>query len=75
MFTPIMEVNFKYPVKLNQCSPTATRQVSIYRTEFNGELSYIGDNTGEVGGFLTESAVLAELRALGAQIHHICRLV
>ena len=75
MYTPILEVDFKYPVRLNQCSPTATSHVSVFREELNGELGYIGSNTGEVVGFLTENAVLAELRSLGAQIHHICRLV
>ena len=75
MDTPVLEVDFKHPIPLNACSPTATSHVSVYREEIDGLFGYIGTNTGEVGGFLSESAVLAELRTLGAQIRHICRLV
>ena len=52
----------------------ASQQVSVYREENDGLFGYIGTSTGEVGGFLSESAVLNELRELGAQIRHICRL-
>lgn len=74
METTVLEVDFKYPVRLNACSAMASKQVSIYREESDGLFGYIGSNTGEVGGFLSESAVLNELRELGAQIRHICRL-
>lgn len=75
METTIMEVDFKHPVRLNACSPTVSSHVSVYRKETDGLFGYIGTNTGEVGGFLSESAVLTELREQGAQIRHICRLV
>ena len=75
METPVLEVDFRHPVRLNACSHTASSRVSIYREEHDGLFGYIGSNTGEVGGFISESAVLNELRELGAQIRHICRLV
>lgn len=74
METHILNIDFKYPIPLNACSPTVSNQVSVYRKEINGEFAYIGSNTGEVGGFLTETALISELMTLGAQIRHICRL-
>ena len=53
METTVLEVDFKYPVRLNACSAMASKQVSVYRGESDGLFGYIGTNTGEVGGFLS----------------------